>query len=89
MKKGDTVICILDSNRIWTMIKTKKQNQGPKKLDKLIITRINESGFIGFDEYPNINYDPVEFIKIQESKESISIKLESKEILKKETIISN
>jgi len=86
-KIGDIAVCI--NQELWGDSITKKSAKGPKFKQQLVITKISENGYLGFDEFPEDNYTIRGFVIIEKQTESVSIKLETKKVLERETIIAN
>lgn len=89
-KKGDTVICLIDSNRFWANNKTLEKVIGPQKGEILKIEEVCSSdGYLIFKEYGIETYDSVVFKKLNIQNNSLEIKLETKKVLETEKIIAN
>lgn len=88
-KKGDTVICLIDSKDIWQSTKNKQETIGPQKGDILIIERLNEDNYLVFKEYSGQGYNPRVFKKLNVLNGSLEIKLDIKKVLETEKIIAN
>lgn len=89
MKVGDRVLCIKQNGEEWVSRKYGKIKEGPIFKQELIITSINKENYLGFTEFPGEYYDPTIFIFLKEKEDKLTIKLESKKIIKEINIIQN